>query len=111
MLPAITSDEMSNILQRCGARRIAQTDHGQLFAVRRRLILLRHSQAVASNDLHDILRSASISAGSFSEMLADVRAAIVSRRGGMTQSAAASEEGAPVENGDRWWREPGLGGW
>jgi hypothetical protein len=73
LLPAISSDEMSSILLSCGAQVVGRTDHGQLFALRRRLIFLRHSHAVAANDLHDVLRSASIPPGMLGGMLTDLR--------------------------------------
>jgi hypothetical protein len=72
-LPAVSSDEMSMVLQSCGARVVARTDHGQLFAVHRRLVFLPHSPAVAPNDLYDILRTAWIPAARLGEMLASVR--------------------------------------
>jgi hypothetical protein len=72
-LPVISSDEMSSILQSCGGRVVARTDHGLLFAVLRRLIFLRHAPVVALNDLHDILRNAWIPPGRLSEMLEDLR--------------------------------------
>jgi hypothetical protein len=69
----MSSDEMSIILERCGARVVARTDHGLLFAANRHLILIRHCPVVAANDLGDIVRSASIAPARLSELLAEVR--------------------------------------
>ena len=72
-LPSMSSDEMSIILERCGARVVARTDHGLLFAAQRHLIFISHSTVVSSNDLGDIVRSASIPPARLSELLAEVR--------------------------------------
>jgi hypothetical protein len=74
-LPALSSDEMSRILQRCGARLVAQTDHGQLFVAHRRLIFVRHADAMPSIDLGDIVRTAWIAPARIRELLEEMRAA------------------------------------
>src|ERR1700728_2977541 len=74
-LPAMSSDELSMILERCGARVVAHTDHGLLFAAQRRLILIRHAAVVAANDMRDVVKCASIAPAKLSELLADIRAA------------------------------------
>ncbi len=74
-LPVMSSDELSAILQRCGARIVAHTDHGVLFAARRRLILVRHAAVVAATDMGDVVRCASLAPARLRVMLAEVRAA------------------------------------
>jgi hypothetical protein len=74
-LPAMSSDELSTILERCGARIVAHTDHGVLFAAQRRLILVRRAAVVAANDMGDVVRCASLAPAKLRVMLAEVRAA------------------------------------
>jgi hypothetical protein len=64
---------MSIILERCGARVVARTDHGLLFAAHRHLILIRPCPVVPANDLGDIVRSAAIAPARLSELLVQVR--------------------------------------
>jgi hypothetical protein len=74
-LPALSSDEMSSILQRCGARVVARTDHGQLLAAHRRLIFVRHTDALPTDELGDIVRTAWIAPARVRELLEEMRSA------------------------------------
>jgi hypothetical protein len=83
--PALSSEEMTIILERCGARVVARTDHGLLFAAHRHLFLLREAPAVADEDLGDIVRCARISAARLGELLAELR--LAKKPGGMRAGA------------------------
>jgi hypothetical protein len=74
----MSSDELTRILEEDGARVVAHTDHGLLFAAHRHLFLVRPAQIVAANELADVMRYASITRLRLRSLLHDLRAAIAS---------------------------------
>jgi hypothetical protein len=69
----LSSDELTQILLRAGARLVSIGEHGNLLAIRHRLVFVRQARYVESRELGDVLRSAGITMATCREQLTDCR--------------------------------------
>jgi hypothetical protein len=85
-IASMTSDELTDVLLRMGARLVASQANGNFLAIRYRLVFVRTATVVGQRELSDVLRAAATTPARLRELLGEARASASSIRAhGSTQ--------------------------